>query len=64
MVMMMFLSNLEKTMLKKIVAGLLGLGFATAVYANCTTHTVTTSSGRMVTCTTCCFGGNCNTNCF
>lgn len=37
---------------------------ATAAYANCSTHT-TTYNGRMVTCTTCCYGnGNCTSNCF
>ncbi len=50
--------------MKKLLVGLLGLGFATAVYANCRTHTITTSDGRMVVCTTCCYGGNCTTNCF
>ena len=49
--------------MKKIVAGLLGLSFATAVYAQCTTHTYTVN-GKMMTCTTCCYNGNCTTNCF
>lgn len=50
--------------MKKVIVGLWLSMVATVVYANCTTHTVTTSSGRMVVCTTCCYGGNCNTNCF
>lgn len=49
--------------MKKVLLGLLGLGFATAVYAQCTTHTYTIN-GKFVTCTTCCYGGNCNTTCF
>ena len=31
--------------------------------ASCSTHTYM-YGGRMVMCTTCCFGNNCNTNCF
>lgn len=49
--------------MKKALLGLIGLGFATAVYAQCTTSTVT-YNGKMVTCTTCCYNGNCNTTCF
>jgi hypothetical protein len=50
--------------MKKLIVGLLGLTFATAVYARCSTHTITTADGRMMTCTTCCYNGNCTTNCF
>jgi hypothetical protein len=50
--------------MKKILAAVLGLGIATAAYANCTTHTLTTASGKMIVCTTCCYNGNCNTTCF
>lgn len=40
------------------------LGSATSSYAACTTHTYFID-GRMITCTTCCYGyGNCTTNCF
>ena len=49
-------------MKKYIVAVVLALS-ATAAYAACTTHTYM-SGGRMVTCTTCCYGNNCNTTCF
>lgn len=49
--------------MKKLLMGL-GLSLvATVVYANCTTHSYTIN-GKFVTCTTCCYGGNCNTTCF
>jgi len=32
-------------------------------FASCTTHTYFIN-GKMITCTTCCFGSNCTTNCF
>lgn len=50
-------------MMKKALALIGGLAVATSVYAACTTSTVT-YGGKMVTCTTCCYGGNCTTNCF
>ena len=49
--------------MKKVIAGVLLSVMATVVYAQCTTHTIN-SGGRMVVCTTCCYGGNCTTNCF
>jgi hypothetical protein len=49
--------------MKKVFAAIALATAATAVWANCTTHTIM-SNGRMVTCTTCCYGGNCTTNCF
>jgi hypothetical protein len=48
--------------MKKIVAGLLGLTFATAVYANCSTQTFVIN-GKVTVCTTCCYYGNCTTTC-
>ena len=39
------------------------LTFPTNALASCRTHTYTVN-GRMVTCTTCCMGNYCNTNCF
>ena len=33
------------------------------VWAACTTHTYS-QNGKYVTCTTCCYGNNCNTNCY
>ena len=32
-------------------------------WAACSTHTYFIN-GKMVTCTTCCYGSNCTTNCF
>lgn len=49
--------------MKKLIAAWLIAVVSTSVWANCSTHTIT-QGGRMVTCTTCCFGGNCTTNCF
>jgi hypothetical protein len=37
--------------------------YAVAAYASCSTNT-TTYGGKIVTCTTCCYYGNCNTTCF
>jgi hypothetical protein len=48
-------------MKKAIIAIYLSM-VASVVFAACTTQTVT-YNGRMMTCTTCCFGNNCNTNC-
>lgn len=48
-------------MKKLIFAGLMFC--SAAVYAACSTHTYFVN-GRYVTCTTCCYGANCNTNCF
>lgn len=50
-------------MKKSLIALLAGLSFAGSVYAACTTNTYFIN-GRTVICTTCCFGNNCNTNCF
>lgn len=49
--------------MKYVLAVIAALSISTAAYAACTTNT-TTYNGRMVTCTTCCYGGNCTTNCF
>lgn len=48
--------------MKKLIFAWLVAVFATSAWA-CTTHTIM-SGGRVVTCTTCCFGGSCTTNCF
>jgi len=51
-------------MFKKIVLAVLLAGATTVAYAACSTHTYMLN-GKMVTCTTCCYGnGNCNTTCF
>lgn len=49
--------------MKKLLIGAWLATVASLVWANCTTHTYT-SNGRIVTCTTCCYGSSCNTNCF
>lgn len=49
--------------MKKALIAIFVATASTVVWASCTTHTIT-SNGRMVTCTTCCYGGNCNTTCF
>jgi hypothetical protein len=49
-------------MKKAIITLLAGMSFATAAWA-CTTNTYFIN-GKMVVCTTCCFGNNCTTNCF
>jgi hypothetical protein len=48
--------------MKKLIAGLL-LTASTLVHANCMTSTYFVN-GRVVMCTTCCYGGICNTTCF
>jgi len=50
-------------MRKLISALLLTFGMSGMVYAACSTHTYNID-GRMVVCTTCCYGNNCNTTCF
>lgn len=49
--------------MKKALIGLWIAASTTMVWASCTTHTIN-SNGRFITCTTCCVGGFCNTNCF
>ncbi len=49
--------------MKRFLAALALATTATAAYAQCVTNTTWTGS-RYVTCTTCCFGNVCNTNCF
>lgn len=50
--------------MKKFIVAMLCVGFATAVYARCTTQTIM-QGGRTLMCTTCCDQwGNCTTNCF
>jgi hypothetical protein len=56
------LSLTEFDMKKIIVAIALALS-ATVVYANCVTNTTFTRNG-IVTCTVCCYSGNCTTTCF
>ena len=44
-----------------IVAAIL-MAMATSAYAYCRTHTYL-YGGRMVVCTTCCYGSSCTTTC-
>lgn len=50
-------------MIKRILAACGIAMICTGAWAMCSTHTYTVN-GRMVTCTTCCYGSNCTTNCF
>lgn len=54
---------LQEVEMKKVAIGLLFSLVASVAYAACSTHTYFVN-GRYVTCTTCCYGSNCNTNCF
>jgi hypothetical protein len=46
----------------KLIAGLLAATIATAAYATCVSHTYFVN-GRVVICSTCCYGTNCSTVC-
>lgn len=35
----------------------------TVAYAACLTNTIVTPDGKVIMCTTCCYGGNCTTTC-
>lgn len=51
-----------KTLISMAVFGLL---FAGAVYAStCTSNRVVTAEGKVVICQTCCYQGQCTTNCY
>lgn len=49
--------------MKKALIAIWLAASTTMVWASCTSHTIF-QNGRMVTCTTCCFGTSCTTNCF
>jgi hypothetical protein len=49
--------------MKKVLAALGIALVTTGAWAQCSTHTYVIN-GRMVTCTTCCYGPSCSTNCF
>ena len=49
--------------MKKAILGVWFCLSVSMVWASCVTNTYT-MNGRMVTCTTCCYGSNCTTNCF
>ena len=54
---------MRKMLLAALVAALVGLSMPGPALANCTTTTYM-MNGRMVTCTQCCYFGNCTVNCF
>ena len=49
--------------MKKLIIGAYLVVTSITVWAACTTHTYIID-GKYVTCTTCCYGSNCTTNCF
>jgi hypothetical protein len=49
--------------MKTILALAALLAATTVAYASCSTHTYFVN-GKIVTCTTCCNGPHCTTNCF
>ena len=52
--------------MKRLIAAIVLLLAVTVQQAEaaCSTHTITLPDGRMLMCTTCCFGNSCNTTCF
>lgn len=55
--------TLSKEINMKYLIAIWAIASASLAYASCTTNT-TYYNGRYVTCTTCCYGGNCTTNCY
>jgi hypothetical protein len=49
--------------MKKALIGIWIAATTLTTWASCVTHTYY-QNGRYVTCTTCCYGNNCNTNCY
>jgi hypothetical protein len=52
--------------MRKFLATVLAVfagAYANVAYAACSSHTYIVN-GKMITCTTCCYYGNCTTNCF
>lgn len=49
--------------MKKLIVAISLAAAATAAWAACATHTYTLN-GKTVTCTTCCYGAQCFTNCY
>lgn len=61
-----YISVYRRIGMRKFIAAFLAVcagAYANVAYAGCSTHTYTVN-GKMVTCTTCCYGNNCTTNCF
>ncbi len=53
----------EREMIKRILAAMGVALITTGAWAQCSSHTIF-ANGRTIICTTCCYGGNCTTNCF
>lgn len=50
--------------MKKTIAFLIAACIASIAYANCNTTSVITADGKVMVCTTCCYGGGqCQTTC-
>jgi hypothetical protein len=49
--------------MKKVIIGAYLTLSSLTLWAACSTHTYY-ANGRYVTCQTCCYGNNCNTNCY
>ena len=49
--------------MKKLLIALYVATLSTMTWAACSTHSYT-ANGKYVTCTTCCYGNNCNTTCY
>jgi|GEM_PF-1980927 hypothetical protein len=49
--------------MRNLIAFILVLAANTSVFAACSTHTYNVN-GKYISCTTCCYYGNCNTNCY
>jgi hypothetical protein len=47
----------------KYLIAIWALTTAGMVWASCTSHTYCDARGRCTFCTTCCYAGNCTTNC-
>ena len=48
----------------KYLIAIWAISAASLAYASCTYNTICNNYGRCVTCTTCCYGANCTTNCY
>lgn len=49
--------------MKKLIVALYVVTLSATTWAACSTHSYT-ANGKYVTCTTCCYGNNCNTTCY
>ena len=49
--------------MKTKLAALLLIAFSSLAYADGCTFSTYFINGKLITCTTCCYSGNCNTSC-